>query len=204
MNLHIKSHRQMAHMHIEDDALNLVVPFESNRPQVLKQVRSLHRHRNLLQANKHAENFIGHQGTDTDDPFGRVLRQLRNQKGIEACVVASNACISVWQLYELETGKDTLFYTAGLRNKAAHRVAEFLGSDWSEILQGSFKVETAPVQTAHVLVLKTPLTEARTSSTFATHQPSPNPLGNAQTTQDKMPLSTALFLRVRDDQAPNV
>jgi hypothetical protein len=202
--MNIQSRLQIARMHVEKDASTMLIPFEPNRSQVLKHVRPLHRHRNLLQANKHAENFIGHQSPDTDDPFGRVLRQLRNQKGIEACVVASNACISVWQLYELETGKDTFFYTAGLRNKAAHRVAEFLGGNWSEILKGSFKVETAPTHTAHVHVLKTPLTEARTSSAFAAHQPLQSPLGGAQTTQDNMPVSTALFLRVRDDQAPNV
>lgn len=200
MNAHIKSHRQTSNSHANDNNLAIETPHENSRSKVLKQVRSLHIKRNLLQANKSIEAFIGSQVPDTDDPSGAVLRRLRALQGIEASIVASKACISVWQLYELESGKDTLFYTVGLRNKAAQRVADFLGSNWSDISQGLVTIENLPTPSAHVHLLKTPLTESRmnnSQSSSLTLHAMDDGLHNAHA---NAPFSSALFLRIQDDQ----
>lgn len=198
MKPHIKSHFQLAKIPLEEESPIVEIPIEGGRSTVLKQVKSLHIKRQLLQANKNLETFIGDQKTDTDDPFGRVLRRLRVQKGLEAFVVASKACITVWQLYELETGKDTLFYTPGLRHKAAQRVAEFLGTDWSEILLGRVIVRAVPTPTAQLHLLKTRRAgddqntpQADLAGALDVGHPAPESTPSA-------PLSTALFLRVPD------
>jgi hypothetical protein len=200
MNSHIKSQLQFAKNGSSEDIQPMEIPFEANRTQVLKQVRPLLVNRNLLHANKKSDNFIGQQHLVSDDPFGGVLRQLRIQRGIEAFDLATNTCISVWQLYELETGKDTLFYTPGLRNKAAQRVAEYLGSDWSDILQGLVHVEKLPAPVAHVHVLKTPLTETGHKNKQPDLSIAPVQDRDADIQDDNEPFSAANFLRVRDDQ----
>jgi len=115
---------------------------EAKRVNVLKQDKSPRFSRNLLQANKSSQAFIGDQNEDTPDPLGCVLRRLRVQRGLDPAVVASNVCITVWQLNELETGQDSLFYTPGIRQKAAQRVAALLGSDWTDIVEGRVTLET--------------------------------------------------------------
>jgi transcriptional regulator with XRE-family HTH domain len=198
MNLHIKSHFQLATVANVEEKPTVEIPFESGRSKVLKQVKSLHIKRQLLEANKNLETFIGDQNLDTNDRFGRVLRRLRVQQGVEAFVVASKACITVWQLYELETGKDTLFYTPGLRYKAAQRVAEFLGTDWSDILEGRVLTRAIPVPTAQLRLLKNTRTDSRLNLTQTSH---PSAVEEDQVDQADVvqtPLSTALFLRVAD------
>jgi transcriptional regulator with XRE-family HTH domain len=200
MKLHIKSHFQVAEIARKEERPTMELPSEGGRLTVLKQVKSLHIKRHLLQANKDLETFIGDQNSETDDPFGRVLRRLRVHKGLRASVVASKACISVWQLYELETGKDTLFYTPGLRIKAAQRVAEFLGTDWSEILQARVMVRAVSTPTAQLHLLKT------TSLGERLNNPKTAPCGAfdmgaaAHEGAATAPISSALFLRVADVQ----
>lgn len=200
MNSYIKSHLQLAQVHVDEETPTVEMPFEEGRSKVLKTVRSLHIKRRLLQANKNIEAFIGHQNTDSNDPCGRVLRGMRIQQGLEACVVASKACITVWQLYELETGKDTLFYTPGLRQKAAQRVAAILGSDWNDILEGRVMAKPMLGFGGKLHVLNTPLTQAQLQSSnkvFVTteyRQPTESPAA------EPAPLSSALFLRVADAQ----
>jgi transcriptional regulator with XRE-family HTH domain len=200
MNLHIKSHFQLATVANAEDKPTVEIPFESGRSKVLKQVKSLHIKRHLLQANKNLEKFIGDQNSDTNDRFGRVLRRLRVHQGVEASVLASKACITVWQLYELETGKDTLFYTPGLRYKAAQRVAEFLGTDWSDILEGRVLTRAIPAPTVQLRLLKNTRTDGRLNASQTNHvyavEEDPVEQANASGT----PLSTALFLRVADAQ----
>lgn len=200
MNLHIKSHFQLATVANAEDKPTVEIPFESGRSKVLKQVKSLHIKRHLLQANKNLETFIGDQNSDTNDRFGRVLRRLRVHQGVEASVLASKACITVWQLYELETGKDTLFYTPGLRYKAAQRVAEFLGTDWSDILEGRVLTRAIPAPTVQLRLLKNTRTDGRMNASQTNHvyavEEDPVEQANASGT----PLSTALFLRVADAQ----
>ena len=200
MTLHIKSHFQLATVANEEDKPTVEIPIESGRSKVLKQVKSLHMKRHLLQANKNLERFIGDQSLDTNDRFGRVLRRLRVQQGVEAFVVASKACITIWQLYELETGKDTLFYTPGLRYKAAQRVAEFLGTDWSDILEGRVTTRAIPAPTAQLRLLKNTRTDdrlnlAQTGLASALEEEQAEQADVSQT-----PLSSALFLRVADVQ----
>lgn len=201
MNSHIKSQRQLAKNSASEDNQHMETPFEANRSQVLKQVRPLLVNRNLLSANKKSDSFIGHQHLVSNDPFGGVLRQLRIHRGIEAFELATNTCISVWQLYELETGKDTLFYTPGLRSKAAQRVAEYLGSDWSDILQGLVHVDKFPAPIAHVHVLKTPLTETGLKSNQPDFALAPEHDLDADAHNDNEPFCAANFLRVREDQS---
>ena len=200
MKFRIKSHFQISEIARKEERPIMESPNEGGRSTVLKQVKSLHIKRHLLQANKNLETFIGDQNSETDDPFGRVLRRLRVHKGLQASVVASKACISVWQLYELETGKDTLFYTPGLRIKAAQRVAEFLGTDWSEILQGRVMVRAVSTPTAQLHLLKT------TSMGERLNNPKTAPCGAldmgaaAHEGAATAPISSALFLRVADVQ----
>lgn len=200
MNLHIKSHFQLAHVSHEEDKSPVEIPVESGRSTVLKPVKSLHIKRHLLEANKVQESFIGDQNSETSDRFGRVLRRLRIQQGVEAFVVASKACITVWQLYELETGKDTLFYTPGLRYRAAQRVAEFLGTTWSDILEDRVATRAIPAPTAQIRLLKntrmdgrTPLAKTSPASAVEEDPVEQGPVSHA-------PLSTASFLRVADVQ----
>jgi hypothetical protein len=200
MNLHIKSHFQLATEANAEDKPTVEIPVESGRTKVLKHVKSLYIKRHLLQANKNLEAFIGEQNSDTNDCFGRVLRRLRVQHGVEAFVVASNACITVWQLYELETGKDTLFYTSGLRYKAAQRVAEFLGADWSDILEGRVATRALPGPAAQLRLLKNTRTDGRLNLSQTSHAFAVEENHVEQTHVSHTPLSTALFLRVADAQ----
>ena len=200
MKPHTKSHVQLAKIAHEEEHQNVEIPNEGSRSTVLKQVKSLHIKRHLLQANKNLETFIGDQNSDTNDPFGRVLRRLRIHKGLEASVVASKACITVWQLYELETGEDTLFYTPGLRLKASQRVAEFLGTDWSEILLGRVIVRAVPTPTAQLHLLKTKRAGERLNSPQAYRSGAFDMGSAAHEGAPTAPLSSALFLRVADVQ----
>ena len=200
MKPHIKSHVQLAKIAHEEEHQNVEIPNEGSRSTVLKQVKSLHIKRHLLQANKNLETFIGDQNSDTNDPFGRVLRRLRIHKGLEAYVVASKACITVWQLYELETGEDTLFYTPGLRLKASQRVAEFLGTDWSEILLGRVIVRAVPTPTAQLHLLKTKRAGERLNNPQAYRSGAFDMGSAAHEGAPTAPLSSALFLRVADIQ----
>ena len=200
MKPHIKSHFQLAKIAHEEEHTNVEIPNEGSRSTVLKQVKSLHIKRHLLQANKNLETFIGDQNSDTNDPFGRVLRRLRIHKGLEASVVASKACITVWQLYELETGEDTLFYTPGLRLKASQRVAEFLGTNWSEILLGRVIVRAVPTPTAQLHLLKTKRAGERLNNPQAYRSGAFDMGSAAHEGAPTAPLSSALFLRVADVQ----
>lgn len=200
MTPHIKSHFQLVKVPNKEDILAVETPFDGGRSKVLKQVKSLHMKRHLLEANQNLETFIGDQNSDTDDRFGCVLRRLRMQQGLEASIVASHACISIYQLYELETGQDTLFYTSGLRYKAAQRVAQFLGTDWSAILQGRVSVPAISAPSAQLHLLNFPRTEgqlnpAQPSQAVAIEEVQATHSGVALT-----PLSTAHFLRVADVQ----
>ena len=200
MNSYIKSHLQLAQVHVDEDTPTVEMPFEESHSKVLKKVRSLHIKRRLLQANKDIEAFIGHEHTDSDDPCGRVLRRMRIQQGLDAFVVATKACISLWQLYELETGKNTLFYTQGLRHKAAQRVAAILGSDWNDILEGRVIAKPFSGFGGNLHLLKTPLTQAQLQSSKGVLVTTAYRDQSESAAMEPSPLSSALFLRVADGQ----
>lgn len=195
MSSYVKTSYPLAQVHPDVDSSSAGAAPETKDARVLKQVKSLHIQRNLLNANKNSQLFIGLQSTETDDPSGCVLRKLRIQQGLDPSLVASHACITVWQLYELETGKDTLFYTPVLRTRAAERVARFLKSDWADICQGRVSVKTlqeAPVQ-LHLIASRRH--EPRIIRPM-TAQNTPEPIETADS--DEAPLSLAQLLRVAD------
>ncbi len=90
----------------------------------------------LLAANTRAQTEL----TWTADPAcqdvrGQTLRLLRMQQSIDPVVLATQACISLRQLHQLESGETSLFYSPGLRNQAGRRVATLLGANWDDLGQ---------------------------------------------------------------------
>ena len=195
MNAYVKTSFSLAQVHPGIDSSRAGVTMESKDARVLKQVKSLHIQRNLLNANKSSQMFIGVQSTETEDPNGCVLRKLRIQQGLDPSVVASHACISVWQLYELETGKNTLFYTPGLRTRAAERVASFLNSNWTDICEGRVSVKTLQEAPAQLHLIGSRRHEARIIRPL-TAQSTPEPIQTVEVAEG--PLSLTQLLRVAD------
>jgi hypothetical protein len=195
MNAYVKTSFSLAQVHPGIDSSRAGVTLESKDARVLKQVKSLHIQRNLLNANKSSQMFIGVQSTETEDPNGCVLRKLRIQQGLDPSVVASHACISVWQLYELETGKNTLFYTPGLRTRAAERVASFLNSNWTDICEGRVSVKTLQETPAQLHLIGSRRHEPRIIRPL-TAQSTPEPIQTVEVAEG--PLSLTQLLRVAD------
>jgi hypothetical protein len=90
--------------------------------------------RTLQTANREALRHLGWPIDATVDPKGRQLRQLRLQLGIDPALLATHACMSLSQLYELEDGGNSRFYSDSLRRQAGRRVARLLGADWDQML----------------------------------------------------------------------
>ena len=195
MNAYVKTSFSLAQVHPGIDSSRAGVTLESKDARVLKQVKSLHIQRNLLNANKSSQMFIGVQSTETEDPNGCVLRKLRIQQGLDPSVVASHACISVWQLYELETGKNTLFYTPGLRTRAAERVASFLNSNWTDICEGRVSVKTLQETPAQLHLIGSRRHEPRIIRPLTAHN-TPEPIQTVEVAEG--PLSLTQLLRVAD------
>jgi hypothetical protein len=197
MRSFVKTHYRLDPVRPEEVS-TLEMPVFEAQTRVLKQVKSLYMKRHLLKENKSSQAFIGHQSTETDDPFGSVLRKLRFQQGLDAAVVASNACISIWQLYELETGKEGLFYTPGLRRRAAERVAAFLKSDWNEICEGRVTPQTLQQNSARLHLISTQRPEFAEVRTYT--NPSQQVAAELGTKiaadSDEAPLTIADLLRV--------
>ena len=61
-------------------------------------------YRTLLNANRQAMLLLGMSMDATGDPKGRILREWRLQLGIDPSLLATQACMSLSQLYELEDG----------------------------------------------------------------------------------------------------
>ena len=200
MNPFNTSHLQLAHAKANEEAPTVQRPLWTGQSRVLKPVRSRGIQRHLLLANKNIDQFIGQQSTDSRDPYGSVLRRLRTQQGLEAFVVASKACITVWHLYELETGKDSLFYTPGLRHKAAQRVATILGTDWDDILAGRVAAKASQGAAARLHLLPPPAFPSLLIPLTPDPLPVSSPVPAQRQITDNTPLSFALFLRVADAQ----
>ncbi len=91
------------------------------------------RNESLLRANRASLAHLGPGSETTTDPKGRVLRQLRLNASLDPSELATRACISLAQLYEIEKGLSTCFYSASLREQAAKRVARLLSTDWESL-----------------------------------------------------------------------
>lgn len=89
--------------------------------------------RSLEHANQVSLQISGNQVGQSPDPQGQRLRQIRKAQGLDPSRVATEACISLGQLYELETGGRRLFYSETLRQQAGRRVALMLGCDWDAL-----------------------------------------------------------------------
>jgi len=103
---------------------------------LLRQGSRLHQRRSLQEANEISLELSGNQLHHSSDPHGQILRQLRQSLRLDPSKIATQACISLGQLYELETGGRHLFYSEALRHQAGRRVAQLLGSDWDAIVAG--------------------------------------------------------------------
>lgn len=118
----------------------------------------------LLLANRSSLTHMG-QGTDaSNDPKGAILRQLRQRQHLDPAELATQACISLAQLYEIELGLTERFYSPSLREQAARRVAHLLNADWDQLdpsvlrvksvsnvyhLQSAYSNTTVPVMTVN-------------------------------------------------------
>lgn len=89
--------------------------------------------KSLQISNHQAAAHLGQGREPTSDPKGRVLRYLRLSQGLDPTRLATEACISLAQLYEIEKGLGTLFYSTTMREQAARRIAQILGTDWHRL-----------------------------------------------------------------------
>jgi transcriptional regulator with XRE-family HTH domain len=110
--------------------------------------------RTLQSANKEALDALSQPEFSALDPKGRVLRQLRVQAGIDPSELATQACMSLAQLYELERGEGSRFYSDSLRRQAGRKVARLLGADWDTLELHEHTTASAP---SSVVPLQRPL-----------------------------------------------
>lgn len=89
--------------------------------------------KSLLNANRMALDHLGQGTSTTSDVKGGVLRSIRLSNGIDPAVLATQACISLAQLYAIESGEDGPFYSPFLRELTARRVAHLLHADWNNL-----------------------------------------------------------------------
>jgi hypothetical protein len=165
-----------------------------NRPSLVRKSGAPGLTRTLQNANKEALHMLGQAMDTPGDPKGRVLRQLRLQMGIDPSILATQACMSLSQLYELEEGGISLFYSDSLRRQAGRRVAHLLGADWDSLalderdkphpaasnvvpLQRPGTVTAAPV----IAQVKVELPQEPSASiTMIADEPQPMPVAHAE------------------------
>ena len=87
----------------------------------------------LMAANNRARSEVNMNPGTSLDKRGQALRLLRLQQQVDPAELATQACISLRQLFQLETGATSLFYSDSLRNQAGRRVAGLLGTDWDQL-----------------------------------------------------------------------
>ena len=87
----------------------------------------------LLHANRSSAARMDQFAEVSEDPKGRLIRNLRLHLELDPAELATQACISVAQLYEIEQGLSTRFYSSSLREQAAKRVAKLLNADWDKL-----------------------------------------------------------------------
>ena len=122
-------------------------------------------HGALLAANTRAQAEIGMPSDGArQDVRGQTLRLLRMQQNWDAAVLATQACISLRQLYQLENGETTLFYSQSLRNQAGRRVTALLGAKWDELGQAPAPAPAAAVQDKALKLVQPQLAAVETAS----------------------------------------
>ncbi len=87
----------------------------------------------LLHANQLALSHLGPGTSSSSNEKGSLLRSIRLDRGIDPALLATEACISLAQLYAIETGEEGLFYSPLLREQTARRVAHLLQVDWNNL-----------------------------------------------------------------------
>lgn len=142
-------------------------PF-TRTPSLVRSPMRPGRNESLLRANRESLAHLGSGGEVTTDPKGRILRQLRLNAGLDPSELATRACISLAQLYEIEKGLTTLFYSNSLREQAARRVARLLCTDWETLTTA----EAGAQASSNVVQLQWP---GATKGASAAHLSSPSP-----------------------------
>jgi transcriptional regulator with XRE-family HTH domain len=89
--------------------------------------------KSLLHANRLAVNHLGQGTASSSNEKGSLLRRIRLDRGIDPALLATEACISLAQLYDIETGEEGLFYSPLLREQTARRVSHLLQVDWNNL-----------------------------------------------------------------------
>ncbi len=130
----------------------------------------------LFAANARAQSEVGAAPETGKDKRGHALRILRLQQQIDPAELATQACISLRQLFQLETGGTSLFYSDGLRNQAGRRVASILGANWDELKDAPLPEDT------HIRLVQMPGPAAR-----APHAATPQPLKPNASQPDNVP-----------------
>lgn len=131
------------------------------------------------------------------DLRGQRLRRLRLQLNHDAVSLASQACISLRQLYQLESGETSLFYNTGLRDQAGRRVAKLLGADW-ETLHLAPEPEPVPEPVVADKPLKLVSAPAASLPSAAAHPasaPNAEPLQDTAATQATPPGAVTMGLQ---------
>jgi transcriptional regulator with XRE-family HTH domain len=113
-----------------------LIAYPEQQPSRSMTIKGQLQSRPLSQANEEALLLLGNQTQNVSDPHGQCLRQARLKQGKSPAELATLACISLAQLYELESGRNTLFYTPDFALQAKRRVARLLGEDWDIITTG--------------------------------------------------------------------
>ena len=105
-----------------------LIPLPEERPSRRMSIKGQLQSRPLSQANQEALLLLGPQLQKVSDPHGQCLREARVKQGRNPAELATQACISLAQLYELESGTTALFYTQDFATQAKRRVAQLLYS----------------------------------------------------------------------------
>lgn len=130
------------------------------RAPFLKPVATQSRNDALFRLNQSRLATLGDACAPSPDPCGQALRALRMRQQWDPSALATRSCLSLAQLYELEMGGNSLFYSASLRLQAAKKVASLLGSNWDTLVaqhQTDDMAEPALEHTAVVAVTSAPL-----------------------------------------------
>ncbi len=143
----------------------------------------------LLAANTRAQSELDAELEAGQDARGQVLRALRLQQQRDPVTLATEACISLRQLFQLETGASSLFYSPGLRNQAGRRVATLLGADWDRLPDSP----PMPVADRHLKLVPAPGTSTSTPAAPLSHASPAQPTHTGSAVLDK-PATDTLVL----------